>query len=514
MVVVLKSLSLKRVVQLLTSLPFSGSNMGTYLSTPVTEKHQEEGQSHGGTLTWGVVDMQGWRKTMEDAHIAQTNVDLKIERYADESGNGVSAQTSHVFGVFDGHGGPEVARFTALYLVSVLQQQLQNQQSSEGALGAALIETFHALDRMIDDPSRRDELVRLKAIAPSVGEQRKASRIPPKSVVAPATAPIPVDSTPALQETTINSAQILPIPSANDEGDKGNTDASKDGGDLVISEMLTEDDPVASEVSSDENSESSEPISQEGSNTDNVNSAAGVEIVEHGDPSTGLEDVLTIQPDSTLETSPSASGVEESPQAVTDDAIASAAGNASGSGTGSSAAGKVSGMLQRLLKLSQPSGGVVLQVGKHGIITTRATTPNVPTASKPTIVRNGQMLCNLPDHPIHAGATAIVAVIMDRTLVVANAGDSRAVLCRGGGVTVALSFDHKPMQTTELARIRAAGGFVNAFGRVNGNLNLSRSVGDLKYKQVPGIPPALQMITAEPDIMEYVETSSLFLGLL
>jgi hypothetical protein len=51
-------------------------------------------------------------------------------------------------------------------------------------------------------------------------------------------------------------------------------------------------------------------------------------------------------------------------------------------------------------------------------------------------------------------------------------------------------------------RINNAGGFVNQFGRVNGNLNLSRSIGDLKYKQVPGITPPEQMITAEPDIMQ------------
>ena len=54
-----------------------------------------------------------------------------------------------------------------------------------------------------------------------------------------------------------------------------------------------------------------------------------------------------------------------------------------------------------------------------------------------------------------------------------------------------------------MTRITNAGGFVNQFGRVNGNLNLSRSIGDLKYKQVPGIPPAEQMITAEPDILRW-----------
>lgn len=53
-----------------------------------------------------------------------------------------------------------------------------------------------------------------------------------------------------------------------------------------------------------------------------------------------------------------------------------------------------------------------------------------------------------------------------------------------------------------MTRITRSGGFVNHFGRVNGNLNLSRSIGDLKYKQVPGIPPPDQMITAEPDIMQ------------
>ncbi len=35
-------------------------------------------------------------------------------------------------------------------------------------------------------------------------------------------------------------------------------------------------------------------------------------------------------------------------------------------------------------------------------------------------------------------------------------------------------------------------------GRVNGNLNMSRSIGDLKYKQVPSLPPEFQIITAEP----------------
>lgn len=137
-----------------------------------------------------------------------------------------------------------------------------------------------------------------------------------------------------------------------------------------------------------------------------------------------------------------------------------------------------------------------------------ATTPSTHDSSKPapfqaSLEQNGRMICNLPDHPIHAGATAIVAVLMGSTLTVANAGDSRAVLCRGG-LALPLSFDHKPLDDGEMTRIAKAGGFVNGFGRVNGNLNLSRSIGDLKYKQVPFLSPDQQMITAEPDIIQYV----------
>ena len=157
---------------------------------------------------------------------------------------------------------------------------------------------------------------------------------------------------------------------------------------------------------------------------------------------------------------------------------------------------KVSTMFQRLLNMN--AGQIILGDTQQNSSATPANTP-----FRASISQNGRLICNLPDHPIHAGATAIVAVlsIVTKTLTVANAGDSRAVLCRGGS-TVPLSFDHKPMQETELSRIQKAGGFVNAFGRVNGNLNLSRSIGDLKYKQVPGIPPADQMITAEPDIVQ------------
>ena len=58
----------------------------------------------------------------------------------------------------------------------------------------------------------------------------------------------------------------------------------------------------------------------------------------------------------------------------------------------------------------------------------------------------------------------------------ANAGDSRCVLSRGGKA-IDLSVDHKPEDAVEKERIDKAGGFVTSDGRVNGNLNLSRAIG-------------------------------------
>jgi protein phosphatase 1G len=103
---------------------------------------------------------------------------------------------------------------------------------------------------------------------------------------------------------------------------------------------------------------------------------------------------------------------------------------------------------------------------------------------------------------VQAGCTAVVALLHERELFVANAGDSRAVLCRAGAA-VPLSEDHKPASARERERIVAAGGFLSDVAgvcRVNGNLNLSRAIGDHRYKGNADLAPAAQIITAEPDV--------------
>ena len=88
-----------------------------------------------------------------------------------------------------------------------------------------------------------------------------------------------------------------------------------------------------------------------------------------------------------------------------------------------------------------------------------------------------------------------------KKLFVANAGDSRAVM-GAGGKAVPLSFDHKPENEEEIKRIEAAGSVITE-GRVDGNLNLTRALGDLKYKQKTELSAEQHPITANPDTYEY-----------
>ena len=80
-----------------------------------------------------------------------------------------------------------------------------------------------------------------------------------------------------------------------------------------------------------------------------------------------------------------------------------------------------------------------------------------------------------------AGAAAVSVALRNGEIICANAGDSRAVLCRDGK-SIDMSRDHKPTDEDECERIVQAGGFV-ADGRVNGSLALSRAIGDFEYKR-------------------------------
>lgn len=91
----------------------------------------------------------------------------------------------------------------------------------------------------------------------------------------------------------------------------------------------------------------------------------------------------------------------------------------------------------------------------------------------------------------NSGCTALAALVVDTVLFVANAGDCRCVLGTTDGKTEVLSKDHVAMDSGEMARIKARGGYVTG-GRVQGRLMVSRALGDR---------PVKQYISATPDVV-------------
>ncbi|ESQ52078.1 hypothetical protein EUTSA_v10017836mg [Eutrema salsugineum] len=99
------------------------------------------------------------------------------------------------------------------------------------------------------------------------------------------------------------------------------------------------------------------------------------------------------------------------------------------------------------------------------------------------------------------GSTAVTAIVIDgKKLVVANVGDSRAVLCRKSDVAKQITVDHEPEKERDL--VESKGGFVSKNpdndARVDGQLAMTRAFGDGRLKE---------HISARPDI-EIVEILS------
>jgi len=84
-----------------------------------------------------------------------------------------------------------------------------------------------------------------------------------------------------------------------------------------------------------------------------------------------------------------------------------------------------------------------------------------------------------------SGTTATVLYVTSEVLLVANVGDSRAILSRrqanGNMTSLQLTIDHTASQNDEKIRINKLGGYVESSGgidRVQGTLAVTRSIGD------------------------------------
>jgi len=345
------------------------------LERPVTTKESEVGSGHG--LEWASTGMQGWRVGMEDAHIAMTDMQC-----------GSSDRTKFsLFGVFDGHGGKEVANFCRRHMPDQVQTHLKSLHKAEddqglevAAIAEALVRSFNGIDEMLRRPEFEAELLSYRHARNGAFEGERVEQTAPEA-----------------------QAQG----DAPQDGPAGDADAQPPG---PPSQIQAVQDRLQAAVAAD---------------MSRANERGAVTSQEAMRIAMGMSFLQRLE----------------------------------GSGQGS----------------SSPAGGT----------------------------------CNCAHN---AGCTAVCVVITDTYVVCANAGDSRAVLSRAGR-SVALSRDHKPNDRSERRRIMAAGGTIKEITtagrdgrssrtqyRVNGDLNLSRAIGDLRHKTRSDLRPEQQVICATPDV--------------
>ncbi|KAL0449651.1 UNVERIFIED_CONTAM: putative protein phosphatase 2C 47 [Sesamum latifolium] len=125
----------------------------------------------------------------------------------------------------------------------------------------------------------------------------------------------------------------------------------------------------------------------------------------------------------------------------------------------------------------------------------------VKRALKNAFVKADHALADAKNLDHSSGTTALTALILGRTMIIANAGDSRAVLGKRGRA-IELSKDHKPNSTSERLRIEKLGGVIYD-GYLNGQLSVARALGDWHMKGPKGSTCPL---SSEPELEEMVLT--------
>jgi len=94
-----------------------------------------------------------------------------------------------------------------------------------------------------------------------------------------------------------------------------------------------------------------------------------------------------------------------------------------------------------------------------------------------------EILCHLNDKlrklDVKDGATMALALVSRSEILCAHLGDARVVVVQNDGNVIELTYDHKATDRMEFDLLKEKRSFL-AFGRVNGTLAVSRSIGDLE----------------------------------
>ncbi|XP_034043401.1 protein phosphatase 1G isoform X2 [Thalassophryne amazonica] len=441
--------------------------MGAYLSQPNTTKTSSDGGN--SSMSYGFSAMQGWRVSMEDAHNC-------IPEFDDETA---------MFAVYDGHGGEEVALYCSKYLPDTIKEQ---KTYKDGKLQKALEDAFLAIDskmttedvikelvqisgRTIEEPlsekvAEEDDLdteeaallheeatMTIEELLERYGQNRNAVKHAPSSA---AVKKAPCPHTKALLMMRRGGGEEQKEDGVNGEVEEESNEKMKEGDGASVGSKLRACRRTEGREGSDDAAADSES-------------------------SNGGEKAGKAEGDAGPSCSSSSSKVPgDTKSRIFDDSEESDEGEEEEEG-------------------SDEEDGSEEEEGDSSELEEEEDTEEGEEDSEDEEEMRLPGMDGKEEPGSDSGTTAVVALIRGKQLIVANAGDSRCVVSERGKA-VDMSYDHKPEDEVELARIKNAGGKVTMDGRVNGGLNLSRAIGDHFYKRNKALGPEEQMISAMPDV--------------
>ncbi|XP_063048128.1 protein phosphatase 1G isoform X2 [Engraulis encrasicolus] len=449
--------------------------MGAYLSQPSTVKTSANG---GNTsISYGFSAMQGWRISMEDAHNCIPELD-------DETA---------MFAVYDGHGGEEVALYCSKYLPDIIKEQ---QAYKDGKLQKALEDAYLAIDGKITTEEVIKELVQ---IAGRPTEDAATDKVADEDDVdREEAALLHEEATMTIEELLVRYGQDLSAAKharkcGGGDGCKGAAEGSEGKG--INGEVESE-----GAAGAESNGKANAAAAAGGSKLRACRRAAMGTAGDSGSSGSGSGSGSSSSPDK--------AGKAEGGSGSTGDAGPSCSASATQPQGGSTKSKffEDSGESEDGEDEEEGSDEEDCSEDDEGEDSSELDdTEDIEEDSEDEEEDEDEEEMCLPgmdgkEEPgSDSGTTAVVALIRGKQLIVANAGDSRCVVSEKGKA-IDMSYDHKPEDEVELARIKNAGGKVTMDGRVNGGLNLSRAIGDHFYKRNKTLPAEEQMISAMPDV--------------
>ncbi|KMR05092.1 putative phosphatase [Lasius niger] len=489
--------------------------MGAYLSEPITKK--ESSDEVGKDVAYGASSMQGWRISQEDAHNCCIDFD----------------DNCSLFAVYDGHGGHEVATYCARNLPDFIKQ---TEAYKKDDIRQALVDAFLGFDATLTKPEVVNilkELAGTSTTEKKEGDNESDEEENVSNLCMEAT--MPLEQVMAKYKSEMLSTHIKSL-----KGEKCDVSSSSQPCGSTLSSTVEQKE---SECPASNEAEQVLDSTTSNGNTTHVSppvgSTADVEPAKSMDMPDSSEDVKE-KVSSPGKTPPCAEsnanevevngaelkriGDADSSKGGGDNVSSSSCTPVENGDAGQQERITSSGrrrvqcadLYQSLLKKDSDDSeededddendetfdGVPESDEDDTEDIDEDETDDDEEIEEEDIDDSDEeidVMMNTDKPGSDSGCTAVVAILKGNELYVANAGDSRCVLCRDGQA-VELSLDHKPEDAPEMERIVKAGGEVTGDGRVNGGLNLSRALGDHAYKQNMVLPAEEQMISALPDV--------------